>query len=258
MKLRVLAVGVWLPGVADSAVWLSGAHMDTQAPPAAALLPPMTRRRCSALTRALADVFGQVTAATDRAQVCSVFASAYGETGVLAELLEQLALGEDLSPIRFSGSVHNSAAGQVSIVCGNRALTTSIAAGRDTVALALLEAQGLLRDGVAQVAVVCGDVQPPTGLSSERFSPLAAGLLLDAAPSNGGELALLADLMDDAMLADVASLPETVRANPCCGALLLADTVLRQRSLRIGLSPYGGQGWGVDVTFAMPPPPEAA
>ncbi|MBM4344629.1 MAG: beta-ketoacyl synthase chain length factor [Deltaproteobacteria bacterium] len=258
MKMRVLTVGVWLPGIADSAVWLSGAHTDTTAPPLAAVLPPMTRRRCSVLTRALADVFAQVTDRVDRAHVASVFASAYGETAVLGELLDQLALGEGLSPIRFSGSVHNAAAGQVSIVCENRAFTTSVAAGRDTVAMGLLEAQALLCDGAPQVAVVLGDVAPPPSLSAERYGSLAAGLLVDAAPSDGDELATLVDLMDDAMLADAGALPVATWTNPCCGGLLLVDTVLRQRNMRIGLGPHGVQGWGVDVTFPRPPPPEAA
>ncbi|MSQ85064.1 MAG: hypothetical protein EXR77_19685 [Myxococcales bacterium] len=258
MLMRAMAVGLWAPGVADGRVWLTGRHSDVQGQPAAAILPPMVRRRSSFLTRMLADVFAQITTTTDRSSVASVYASAYGETGALADLLDQLAIEGELSPIRFCGSVHNAASGQISIVCENKALTTSIAAGRHTVAMALLEAQSLLADGIEQVAVVCGDVLPPPTLCDARFAPLAAGLLLRGGPPDGTELGLLRDLLADDMLTESIALNSAQWSNPCSGALVLVDTLLRTTSIRVGLSPVGQQGWGIDVVAASGLPLEVA
>ena len=57
--LSLMGLGVWTPGVADVAGWLSGHLDDAVVRPAAKLLPASLRRRTSDLTRALADVVGQ-------------------------------------------------------------------------------------------------------------------------------------------------------------------------------------------------------
>lgn len=215
------------------------------------LLPSGARRRASALTRAMADAYSQAVQASgcDPTRVATVFASAWGETAILMELLEQVAAGEaELSPIRFAGSVHNAASGQVSIAAGNRSFTTSLAAGDDTVAMALQEAIGLLATGWAEVVVVFGDLDPPTELAAaeERCEPLAVSLHIHNGTGGRSRLAALGPLR-------VAQLPvqmvtsTALQANPMAGALELALAVTRGRFGRVGLGNHRGGAWTVEI-----------
>lgn len=68
-----------------------------------------------------------------------VFASRHGELGYTVALLRALAAGEPLSPTLFSLSVHNAAAGLLSTTRGDRAESTAVAAGEETLGYALLE-----------------------------------------------------------------------------------------------------------------------
>jgi hypothetical protein len=83
----------------------------------------------------------------------------------MLDLLEQMIRGadEDFSPMKFAVSVHNAAAGLVSISTHNRAFTTSVAADHDTPAMALLEGIGAMA-ALDRPAVVCGDEAAPEGL----------------------------------------------------------------------------------------------
>jgi hypothetical protein len=74
-----------------------------------------------------------------------VFASQHGEIHRTLGLLGDLAQGEPLSPMAFSLSVHNTASGLYSIASGNTAPSTAVAAGLDTLPMALVEAMGQLQ-----------------------------------------------------------------------------------------------------------------
>lgn len=257
--LHVGAVGLWTPGRPDVAAWLAAQPGAGTTPPAAALLPAIVRRRTSLLTRAAVEAFGQCAAAAgvEAATVATVFGSAWGETSALQELLDQLYVADgSLSPIRFSGSVHNAASGHLSIATGNQGFTTSLAAGRDTVAMALCESLGLLAAGHPEVVAVFADIDPPTPLAdrSGHCAPLAVALHLHrglpgrpvlahlAGPVPAGDAASPAKPRPFAHLdADAAA---ALAANPCAPALDLADAVLRQRKGRVDLG-----AWRVDVTF---------
>jgi hypothetical protein len=91
-----------------------------------------------------------------------VFASQHGELGYTIALLRSLAAGEPLSPTVFSLSVHNAAAGLFSTLRADRAESTAVAAGEETLGHALLEAYcQLTLDPRRPVLIVYGDEPLP-------------------------------------------------------------------------------------------------
>ncbi len=94
-------------------------------------------RRSSELTRAtlsLVDVIVQ----------CQpdyiVFSSRFGEMKRTTQLLQSIGLKEELSPLQFSQSVHSTAPGLLTIASGLQVPYTTISAGSNSMAMALLEA----------------------------------------------------------------------------------------------------------------------
>jgi hypothetical protein len=151
--------------------------------PQAMLLPTQQRRRCSLLTRMVAHVTAELIddgLVLDDAAL--VIGTGFGEISTTVELMAMMhAEPGELSPIRFAGSVHNAAAGQLAIAVGHRGRQTTISAGTRTLAAAWLEALGLLGAGVGQVLVVLADEPLPAPLHP-RHDALAVALWLSASP----------------------------------------------------------------------------
>jgi len=113
----------------------------------------------------------------------TVFASRHGEVHRSVELLEALAKGEAPSPTSFSLSVHNAAAGFFSLGRTDLSASSSVASGRDTLPMAMIEACGLLSDGHPQVLVVAYDDAIPRPFAPYLDEPdwaLGLALLLEA------------------------------------------------------------------------------
>lgn len=144
--------------------------------PALPFVAPMLRRRLSRLSRlALKTAY---MAAGENHALPTVFCSRHGEIHRTRNLLGDLAAGERLSPMAFSLSVHNTASGLYSIASGNTAPSTAIAAGRDTLAMAVIEAAGLLLQR-PQVLLVFADEPLPEDYREFADEPTAAfGLAL--------------------------------------------------------------------------------
>jgi hypothetical protein len=86
-----------------------------------------------------------------------------------------------LSPLRFQASVHNTASGLISLETKNRAFTTALAAGNQTFATALLEAQTWLSCHGGEILVLVAEEELSPRLDRElRFPPLGVGLHLSA------------------------------------------------------------------------------
>ena len=114
-----------------------------------------------------------------------VFASQHGELGYTVALLRALAAGEPLSPTLFSLSVHNAAAGLLGTARADRAESTAVAAGEETLGYALLEAYcQFVAAPQRPVLMVYGDAPLP-----EEYRPF--GTPADAAIPAGRALALL-------------------------------------------------------------------
>jgi hypothetical protein len=162
-----------------------------------------------------------------------------------------------LSPTGFTMSVHNAAAGLISIAAGNRGFTTSLAADYDTPAMALFEAIGAVAAGQGPVIVACADEASPQDLvpEPERFALLAAAVLL-AHPDDAGAQAR-ATLSGPfaagttSATAAPAVLDDALARNPQAGLFDLVDAVLRQSFGTLRLDRGQGAGWLVELG---PPP----
>lgn len=181
-EVAVAGVGLWLPGFASFAAWSAGARDPLVTVPKGDALGKIHRRRASPLGRALSDASSEAlrAAGIEMSAVPSVIGSALGEASTLIRLLEQMWRGlEPMSPADFTLSVHNAAAGVMSIAAGNRGFTTSIAADHDTPTSALFEGIGLVVTENVPVLVVCGDEAAPAALlSGEDAWDLAAAAVV--------------------------------------------------------------------------------
>jgi hypothetical protein len=122
--------------------------------------PPLLARRASRSDRAGLRAALDCTHGLNE-PLATVFASRHGEVHRSLELLEALARGEPMSPMAFSLSVHNAAAGLFSIGREDRSASVSVAAGRDSLPMAVLEACGVLAEGAPRVLVVVHDEPVP-------------------------------------------------------------------------------------------------
>jgi hypothetical protein len=228
------------------------------------LLERNLRRGLSDVTRLFmhAAQLALQTSAADPCDVQVVFASAFGELHT-AEALMALALDHDgSSPARFRHSVHNSAPGLFSIAVRNTWPSTALSAGRDSVAMGLLESYALLRArerapqaGPERVLLVFAEEAVPHALSADHSYPgLAVALVLASAPGPRTRATLSlpsrTDSSDRALEDPFAGVD-----HPLGPAVLLARELEAGRSTRLqvgeGPSPY----W-VDLRAGAPAPSE--
>jgi len=182
----------WAPGVVDVEAWRNwlpeGACPDPQAQPDVSYLPSLLRRRLDRSGRMALSTAWPCAEGLDSVQ--SVFASRHGALSRTLELLSNLAEHEPLSPTTFSLSVHNSNLGLFSIARSDRGAATALAAGADSLGMALLEGANLIAEGATQVLVCYSDDLAPPPYDSfpvedASHRPFAVSLLLtppDAAP----------------------------------------------------------------------------
>lgn len=182
----IQSVSLWTPEYPNVESFLAGKPAQDHLPPAE-LLSVRTRGRASMLTRTFAELFQQLAekSAIDRSTVPTVYSSMYGEMTTTLALLDQLALEPRLSPIRFQGSVHNTASGQISLATQNHEFSTAIAAGTASFAMALVEAQCWLSAHGGDIFVLIADEHVPTRLSHRpAFAPMGVGLHLTSTPTS--------------------------------------------------------------------------
>ncbi len=257
-EFTIAGASLWTPGYVEPAAFSRRARDEAITKPAAMLLPARLRRRTSLLTRMVADVFAQAAeqASVERGAAGVVFASAYGEIQTTGTLLSALTRdpGDPLSPVRFHNSVHNTATGYLSIATANRGFNTALAAGRASVAMALLEAAMVLSTGRCDSVVVAIGEEPlpaPLDASCDLYAPLAVGLAL----TRGGEGPRFVLARASAAAGDdgFAPLPDDLRANPCQAALRVVELWQRTRAEGVDGAPSAvalGQGFQLSHTPA--------
>jgi len=163
----LLSWSAWTPGISTAEEWqqwTAGTRAIADAPdsPPVDFIPAMQRRRLSRLSRlSLAAAY---SCAGENHNLPTVFASRHGEIHRTLGLLNDVAQNEPLSPMAFSLSVHNTASGLYSIATGNTAPSTAIAAGMDTLPMAIIEAIGQLQRH-DEVMVVYAEEPLPTEYS---------------------------------------------------------------------------------------------
>lgn len=176
-----------MPEVSVHASWQttagSNGRIANDALPDVAFVEPMLRRRLSRLSRMLLST----AESCRRGQVVSryIWANRHGEIHTTAQLLSQLACGDALSPMGFSLSVHNTAAGLYSIARGDKAPATAIAAGSDTLLAALHEAFALLAvEGRDVMLVYAEEALPSMYQTFQRSEAPAFALALHLVASD--------------------------------------------------------------------------
>ena len=148
--MRLLDYSVWLPGLnpgMNPLSILSSAKPDSIEVPKLAFLPLMQRRRLSSLGRVvlstlypLFDKYGR----GNNSPSSVILASRWGDIQLTVKALEELSSEKTLSPTGFSTSVHNAIGGLFSIFAHFTGNITSMAAGENTIASALIEAKAQL------------------------------------------------------------------------------------------------------------------
>lgn len=169
----------WAPGIESQAQWrewLAAPAMPPVSDRVAPLadMPAMMRRRIEPLGRAALQTAYALQSnkgsAAEDAPYPLVFASRWGELTRAVGMLEQLALGQPLSPTAFSLSVHNAIGALYSIARHDRANCLAVSAGEYSAEAGVAEAQGLLADGAAGVLLVYFDAPLPPAFA--QFAPL--------------------------------------------------------------------------------------
>ena len=239
MHAWVAGLGLWAPHYPNLAAWTAGAPDASATAPAAALLPARLGRRSSLLTRIAAEVLEQAAAGAPSSAAPAVYATAYGETQTLCAILDSMFTDGTVSPARFHNSVHNTAAGLLSIATVNRAFSTTLSAGPDTVAMALLECLALLQQRGGEVFAVIAEESPPVPFAQDGFAPAGAALRLSADELPGAQRISLRRA-DSAVRLEPR--PD-FRNNPIAVSLPLVEALHLRRA---GLFALSG-GWAVEA-----------
>ena len=192
--VAIRGIGLLMPGLAS---WPAGrAILRGEAPymsapavlPPPPRLPPAERRRAGPSVRLAMAVADEAVAAAgiDPLQLATVFASSGGEGSNCHVLCETLA-GADrqLSPTRFTNSVHNAPAGYWHIAVGSRAASTSLSAYDGSFVAGLVEAVTQVATSGEPVLLVALDVPYPEPLHRLRPLPNHGGVALLLAPTAG-------------------------------------------------------------------------
>ena len=191
LTVYVNGIGVLGPGLAG---WHSSAAILAERETygcAATLLPVLTmlsptdRRRTGRVIRVALAVALEATAAAgaEGRDVPSVFTSSGSDGQICHELCSALATPErEISPTRFSNSVHNAPAGYWSIATGNMA-AANVLCGHDASFVAgLLDAAAQACAEGVEVLLVSFDTEYPEPLNAKRPIPDAMGVALVLAP----------------------------------------------------------------------------
>jgi hypothetical protein len=187
----------WAGGLEEPDAWERWSRAPSPLPaagrPGLDFLPPLFRRRCSALTRLVLHVAYAAAGGDAVGRLPTVFASRYGELALTLSLLQALGRAEPLTATSFTHSIHNTQAGLFAIAAGNAEMTSAVSAGPDTFMSAVLEALALgERAGGGPVLLVTADEPVPTGFDvfdDVPSGPYALALVVERA-GDGDRVAL--------------------------------------------------------------------
>ena len=256
LEVAIRGIGVLAPGlgswaVAEPVLRGEAAYVSADAvllPPAR--LPPAERRRAGPSIRLAMAVADEAVAhaGVDPQRLATVFAASGGEGSNCHVLCETLA-GADrqLSPTRFTNSVHNAPSGYWHIAVGSRAASTSLSAYDGSFAAGLLEAATQVVASGIEVLLVALDVPYPEPLHRLRPLPGPAGVALVLAPADApGALVRIAfELVDPTRAGPLtacvdADLDALRRQVPAAAALPLLEAIARrsaEQALVLGYLP---------------------
>lgn len=151
-------------------------------------IPPMMRRRMSNLSKLAVQT--TIELLNEHEVDYLVFASRHGELHRSVKLVDDILIGEEASPMAFSQSVHNTAAGLATIATKKPIPLTSIAASENTFQSAIIEAWLYLNEHPnSKVLVIDFDEPLPDAYKKyENQSYRGYGLGLVVSNGNGFSL----------------------------------------------------------------------
>jgi hypothetical protein len=196
-------IGVLGPGLADwpqTASVLSDAATYAPAPtilPTPALLPPAERRRTGRVVKLAIAVALEASsrANAEPADLASVFSSSSGDGHNCHELCRALAeKHREVSPTRFSNSVHNAAAGYWTIATGAGLECNVLCAFDASFGAGILEAMTQVAVDRKSLLLVAYDTEYPEPMHAKRPVPDAFGVALVLTPQKGPESLALIDV----------------------------------------------------------------
>jgi hypothetical protein len=202
--------------------------------PPPSILPATERRRTGRVVKLAVAVATEAAAqaGVEPGELCSVFSSSGGDGHNCHEICEALALPErEISPTRFSNSVHNAAAGYWSIATGATQASTVLCAFDGSFCAGLLEALTQVAVDGERILLVTYDTEYPEPIRAKRPVPDAFGAALVLTPRReAGSLARLeARLVDEPVdaLSD-AALEELRRSIPAARSLPLLEALAKR------------------------------
>jgi hypothetical protein len=235
MRLEAFVQGIGLlgPGLSgwpEGASVLAGRRDYAPQPtllPAPVLLPATERRRAGRVVKLALAIASEAVqdAGAEPAHLRSVFSSSGGDGHNCHEICQALAVEpREISPTRFSNSVHNASAGYWSIATGATPASTVLCAFDGSFCAGLLEALTQVSVDRVTVLLVAYDTEYPEPLHAKRAVPDAFGIALVLTPDrderSSGRLEAALDAGDPDTLED-SRLEALRRAVPAARALPL-------------------------------------
>jgi hypothetical protein len=234
-------LGPGLTGWPQTAAILSGLRAYDSAPtllPAPSMLPPAERRRTGRVVKVALGVALEATAAAgaDAMLLPSVFSSSGSDGHICHEICQALSLpAREVSPTRFSNSVHNAPAGYWSIATGAMAESNVLCAFDASFAAGLLDAMTQVSVDQRAILLVAYDTEYPPPLHAKRPIQDAFGIAMVLSPRlTAQSLARLEVALTDEAF-DTMREPqlEALRASiPAARGLPLLETLALQRKGR--------------------------
>ncbi|MEO7207003.1 MAG: beta-ketoacyl synthase chain length factor [Steroidobacteraceae bacterium] len=181
-------LGPGLNGWPQTAAVLSGQQPYVAAPtvlPVPAMLPPAERRRTGRVVKLALAVALEATsnANANPEGMPSVFSSSGSDGHICHEICQALALSaREVSPTRFSNSVHNVAAGYWSIATGSMSESNVLCAFDASFVAGLLDAMTRIAVDRQTVLFVAYDTEYPPPLHAKRPIPDAFGVAMVLTP----------------------------------------------------------------------------
>jgi Beta-ketoacyl synthase, N-terminal domain len=233
LSAYISGIGVLGPGFNNwpqCAAVLSGKQPYLSAPtvlPIPQMLPPAERRRTGRVVKLALAVSLEATsrAGADPSTMPSVFSSSGSDGHICHEICQALAMpSREVSPTRFSNSVHNVAAGYWSIATGSMSEANVICAFDASFIAGLLDALTQVVVDDKTILFVAYDTEYPPPLHAKRPIPDALGIAMVLTPSRCANSIARIDLTLTEAAADIFPSPELEalrRAIPAARALPL-------------------------------------
>lgn len=190
LRIHIESWSAWSPGVETPDDWLAWSRSDQELPvegkfPGLKFLPSLLRRRLSPTGKMALKVAYDL--GVDQDDIRMIFTSRHGEANQTIPLLNDIVAEEEMSPTKFSLSVHNTASGLYTITAKNTSPATAIAARLDSFEMGFVEAVAMLKaKREDRVLVVYADapLDPPFDVLVDYEPPAAGAFLLRAEPTD--------------------------------------------------------------------------